>query len=69
MMLSVILPSMLMILLSTPSMIRDLTYGNSWNWLLDLNLICRTLLTGTGSGLLIQCWKNSSRAFFLMLLM
>ena len=38
-MLSVILPSMLMILLSIPSVIRHLICGNNLNWLLNLNLI------------------------------
>ena len=39
MMLSVILPSMLMILLSILSVIKHLICGNNFNWLLNLNLI------------------------------
>ena len=42
-----------MILLSTLSVIGHLTCGNSCNGLLNLNLICGTLLTGVGSGLLM----------------
>ena len=42
MMLSVILPSMLMILLSILSVIRHLICGNNLNWLLNLNLIYET---------------------------
>ena len=42
-MLSVILPSMLMILVSTLSVIRHLICGNNWNWLLNLNLIYETV--------------------------
>ena len=54
-MLSVILLSMLMILLSIPSVIRHLICGNNLNSseLLNLNLIYETLWTGTRSGLLI----------------
>ena len=58
MMLSVILLFVMMILLSTLSVIRHLTCGKSWNWLLSLNLICKTLLTGAGGGLLISGWKT-----------
>ena len=54
MMLSVILLSMLMILLSTPSVIKHLICGNNWNWLLNLNLIYETQWTGVRSGLLIS---------------
>ena len=43
MMLSVILLSMLMILLSILSVIGHLICGNSLNWLLNLNLIYKTL--------------------------
>ena len=39
MVLSVILPSMLMILLSILSVIRHLICGNNLNWLLNLNLV------------------------------
>ena len=54
--LSLILLSMLMILLSIMRVIRYLICRNNLNWLLNLNLIYETLWTGTGSGLLIQCW-------------
>ena len=57
-MLSVILISMLIILLSTVSVIRHLICGNSYNWLLNLNLIYETLWTGAGSGLLILMLKK-----------
>ena len=53
-MLSLILLSILMILLSTLNVIRHLICGNSWNWLLDLNLIYKTLWPVAGSGLLIS---------------
>ena len=49
MMLSVILPSMLMILLSILSVIRHLICGNNSNWFLNLNLIYETLWTGAES--------------------
>ena len=54
MMLSVILPSMLMILLSILNVIGHLTCGNNLNWLLNLNLIYETRWTGVRSGLLIS---------------
>ena len=54
MMLSVILPSMLMILLSILSVIGHLTCDNNLNWLLNLNLIYETWWTGVRSGLLIS---------------
>ena len=56
MMLSVILPSMLMMLLSTIYLyvIRHLICGNNYNWLLNLNLTYETLLSGAGSSLLIS---------------
>ena len=53
-MLSVILPSMLMILLSILSVIGHLICGNNLNWLLNLNLIYETRWTGVRSGLLIS---------------
>ena len=53
-MLSVILLSMLMILLSILSVIRHLICDNNLNWLLNLNLICKTVWTGTRNGLLIS---------------
>ena len=54
MMLSVILLSMLMILLSIVSVTGHLICGNNLNWLLNLNLIYKTLSTGARSGLLIS---------------
>ena len=54
MMLSAILLSMLMILLSTPSVNRHLICGNNQNWLLNLKLIYKTLWTGPGSKLFIS---------------
>ena len=54
MMLSVILLSMLMILLSILGVIRLLICGNTWNWLLNLNLIYETWWTEVRSGLLIS---------------
>ena len=54
MMLSVLLPSMLMILLSILSVIRHLIFGNNLNGLLNLNLIYETLWAGARSGLLIS---------------
>ena len=52
-MVSVILLSTLMMLISILSVIRHLIYGNNFNWLLNLNLIYKTLWTGVRSGLLI----------------
>ena len=49
MILSVILLSMLMILLTALNVARHLTCGNNQNWLLNQNLIYKTLLTGAGS--------------------
>ena len=43
MMLSVILLSMLMIPLTTLNVIRHLICGNNFNWILNFNLICKTL--------------------------
>ena len=54
MMLSVTLPSMLMILLSILSVIRLLNCSNSYSWLLNLNLTSVTLWTRVGLGLLIS---------------
>ena len=53
-MLSVILLSMLMMLLSIPSVIRHLICGNNLKWLLRLNLIYKILWTEVRSGLLIS---------------
>ena len=54
MMLSVILLSMLIILLSILSVIAHPICGNNLNWLLNLNLIYKTLWTGARRGLLIS---------------
>ena len=54
MMLSVILPSILMILISILSLIGHLICGNNFNWLLNLNLIYETQWTGVRNGLLIS---------------
>ena len=54
MMLSVILLSMLMIIFSTLNVIRHLICGNNENWLLNLNLIYKTLYTRAGSCFLIS---------------
>ena len=52
-MLYVILLSMLMILLSILSVIRHLVCDNNLNWLLNVNLIYKTLWSGVRSGFLI----------------
>ena len=52
-MLSVMLLSLLLMLLSTLIEIRHLICGNNQNWLLNLNLISKTLRNGARSGLLI----------------
>ena len=54
MMLSVILLSMLMILLSYLNVIKQLICGNNYKWLLNLNLIYKTLWTGARNDLLIS---------------
>ena len=74
MMLSVILLSMLMILLSILSVIMHLICGNNLNWLLNLNLIYKTLWTGTRSGLSISLlgklnWFRLTGLITLVLLM
>ena len=43
-----------MILLSILSVIRHLICGNNQNWLLNLNQVYKTHLTGAGSGLLVS---------------
>ena len=53
-MLSVILLSMPMMLHSVLSVIRHLICGNNLNWLLNLNLIYKTLCTEVRSSLLIS---------------
>ena len=63
-MLSVILLSMLMILLSILSVIRHLICGNNLNWLLNLNLIYKTLWTGVRSGLLISMLEKTQLVSF-----
>ena len=45
---------MVVILLSILSLIRHLICGNNLNWLLNLNLVYKTLWTGVRSGLLIS---------------
>ena len=57
-MLSVTLPSLLMILLSTLSAMRHLICGNSCKWLLHLNLIYEKLWTVVTSDLLISLLGN-----------
>ena len=42
------------------SVIGHLICGNDLNWLLNLNLICKTLWTGVKSGLLISLLGNLS---------
>ena len=54
MILSVILLPILMILPSTLSVIGHLIYRKNWYWLLNLNLIYKTVWTGAGGGLLIS---------------
>ena len=73
-MLFVILLSMLMILLSILSVIRHLICCDNLNWLLNFNLICKTLLTGARSGLLISMlgklnWFRLTNLIALVLLM
>ena len=60
-MLSVILLSMLMILLFILSDTWHLIRGNNLNWLLNLNLIYKTLWTGIRSGLLFSKLGKLSR--------
>ena len=60
MILSVILQYRLMILLSFLSVIRYLIFGNNLNWLLNLNLIYKTLWSGTEKGLLISMLEKLS---------
>ena len=57
-MLSVILPSLLMMLLSTLSAMRHLICGNSCKWLLHLNLIYEKLWIVVTSDLLISLLGN-----------
>ena len=64
MMLSEIMLSMLVILLSIQGVIRYLTCGNNWNWLLNLDLIYETLWTGAGSGLLILMLEKTQLVLF-----
>ena len=49
-MISVMLLSMLMILLSALSVMGHLICGNNYSWLLNLNVIYKTLWTGARSG-------------------
>ena len=64
MMFSVKLLSMLMIRLSNLEAIRHLICGNNQKWLLNLNLIYRTLCIGAGSGLLISMPENTGLVSF-----
>ena len=57
---SMMLLSMLMILLSVLSMIRNLIFWNNYNWLLNLNLIYERLWNGAGFGLLISMLEKLS---------
>ena len=72
---TVILLSMLMIPLSILSVIScDLICGNNLNWFLNLNLIYKTLWTGTGSCLLFSMlgkliWFRLTSLITLVLLM
>ena len=66
--------SMLMILLSTLIVMRQLICGKYYNWLLILNLIYKTLWTGAESGLLISImekpnWFSLTGLITLVLLM
>ena len=54
MLLSVIWLSMLIMLLSTLSVVTHLICGNNYNWLLNSNLIYKTLQSGVRSGLLVS---------------
>ena len=56
-MLSVTLLSMLMILLSILSLIRQLISGNNMNWLLNLSLIYEMLWTGQEVACWLLIWK------------
>ena len=60
MMLSVRLLTMLLILLSILSGIRNLICGNNLHWLLNLNLIYETLWTGPRSGLHVIVSKHAT---------
>ena len=65
---------MLMVLLSIPSVIRHLICGNNLNWLLNLNLIYKTLWTEVRSGLLISMlgklsWLHLTSLITMVLLM
>ena len=74
MMLSMILPSTLMILLLILSVVGHLICGNNLNWVLNLNLIYETRWTGVRSGLLISmlrklCWFCLTGLITMILLM
>ena len=64
MMFSVKLLSMLMIRLSNLEAMKHLICGNNQKWLLNLNLIYRTLWTGAGSGLLISMPEKTGLVSF-----
>ena len=67
-MLSEILLSMLMILLSILSVIRQLIWGNNLNWFLNLKLIYETLCTDAKSGLLISMLGKLNRFYLTSLI-
>ena len=74
MIMSVILPLVLMILLSTLCVIRHVSCSNNYNGLLSLNLIYETLWNWAGSGLLISMlekldWFGLTYLITLVLLM
>ena len=58
--LSVVLLSMMTLLLCALSVIRDLIFGGNYNWLLNFNLICRTLWSVVASNLLISLQEKLS---------
>ena len=64
MILSIIMPSTLMILLSTLSLIRHLICGKKKSWLVNLNLIYETLWTWLRSGLLISMLEKFQLILF-----
>ena len=60
MMLSVILPTKLMILLSSLKVIRLLTCGNNYIWLLNSIRTKEKLWIGAGNGLLISVLEEQT---------
>ena len=55
---------MLMTSLFTLYVIRFLLCGNSWSWLLNLNLTYKTMSIGTGSGLFISMLEKTQLVLF-----